>query len=237
MPATGLWVKVAATLPRHYKTENLSKALSLPTHEVVGKLVSLWIYAVEFANTGLLTMDDIRRGFLSADEPQDYKSVMTVIQALCDCGMPHHLGFLEPAEIPSDEIDGQTQTWLLHDWDDYSGTYQPGMVREDNGERSFKSYKKKKNKTLKEENKEELKTADNSSDRAGQEQAGEKSALLKQERYTLPRVQSDLVRSRGSNFNGVRRSLDAALQSLRETIEQKASATSVDAACHNSGSD
>lgn len=136
MPA-GLWIKVAATLPRHYKTEYLSRALSLPVHEVVGKLVTLWIYAVEFANSGLLTLDDIRRGFFAPDEPCNTAAVQLVADALCDCGGPGHCGFLERFDLPAE--DGEEAgpvMYGVHDWQEYSGVFQPDS--------DVSSYKKRK---------------------------------------------------------------------------------------------
>lgn len=146
MPA-GLWIKVAATLPRHYKTEYLSRALSLPVHEVVGKLVTLWIYAVEFANAGLLTLDDIRRGFFATDEPCDEAAVQLVADALCDCGGPGHCGFLERFELPSDggDEDAGPVMYGIHDWQEYSGVFQP---------ESDLSYKKRKDSKKKRQEKE-----------------------------------------------------------------------------------
>lgn len=215
MAASGLWVKVAATLPRHYKTEALARALNLPIHEVVGKLVSLWIYAVEFANAGVLTLDDVRRGFLSHDEPQDYESVMLVIAALRDCGMPHHAGFIEEYQMPDDDEDTTVKTWLLHDWDSYSGTYQPGMVRDENGDLSVTYYKKRRGtKRVKKEEK----TAGEMPDGGA---SAEKPVSTKETPRTaetekplsalLPRVLKPLVDGEGYNFSRTREALRARL--------------------------
>ena len=78
MPSGGLWCKVAVTLPRHIKTERLAADLGIPIPEAVGRLVMMWIYAVEMSPSGLLTEDDIQRSFcLNSD-----LSVSMAVQAL-----------------------------------------------------------------------------------------------------------------------------------------------------------
>lgn len=211
MAAAGLWVKVAATLPRHYKTENLARALSLPIHEVVGKLVSLWIYAVEFANAGLLTEDDIRRGFFSADEPADEESVKLVADALCECGGLGHEGFLERWTLPEEDggSDGPA-VYALHDWPEYSGSFQPG------GDSSYKNRgeSKRKKKTDLENaapanddgtaRKNETPPADK---KAGNE--GKSEPALKP-----PKVVQPLLNSAGQSYADVRARLLAQLRTL-----------------------
>ena len=201
MAAPGLWVKVAATVPRHYKTEALARALALPIHEVVGKLVSLWIYAVEFANSGLLTRDDIRRGFFAADEPCDEESVTTVINALRDCGLPGHLGFIEELSITDEDMPAPT-CYALHDWARYSGTYQP---------EASPSYKKKRKKDYVEKEVDEESPPParavmvTTPATAIAKEPESKASSLKEEPHLpkLPVVREPLLESRGENYRAV----------------------------------
>ncbi len=201
MPASGLWVKVGASLPRHYKTLKLAEMLALPVHEVIGKLVSLWIYTVEFANEGILTADDIRRGFFSADEPQDDSAVDTVIAALRDCGRPSHEGFIEEFEALDDDIEGDRRRFGVHDWTDYSGVYQPCRDGEQEVN-SRASYKKRKKKG---EKKEETPTPcrDVSIESTAQASKVQNSYEGTREHYDLPEVKTPLVMSAGESFKSI----------------------------------
>lgn len=116
MAAGGLWCKVAVTLPRHLKTRRLAEALGIPVPEAVGRLVCLWIYAVEMSPSGLLTDEDIQASFcLDSD-----LSVNMAVQALTAAGGDLHEGFLT---LMDDGGLVGTPCYALHDWTDYSGVY------------------------------------------------------------------------------------------------------------------
>lgn len=197
MAATGLWVKVGAALPRHYKTAKLAEQLAIPVHECVGKLVCLWIYCVEFANEGVLTLEDFRRAFFAADEPQDTAAVEFALRALCDCGMPSHAGFLDDI-TPQGATSDDERRYMVHDWTAYSGTYRPDITDDARALSSIRRRKEKREKTTKEQNAPTVTPATSAASAPKVTAQESKSAPS-----VLPTVAQPLAHNAGDNFRNV----------------------------------
>lgn len=146
MAMVGLWVKVAAGLPRHPKTLGLATALQISVEETIGRLIKLWIYALEFCPSGILRRGDILTGFCVTGDNPDF-----VIQSLRTCGGPRG-GFLDTIYDPQAE----DEKYYLHDWADYSGvvgfsTKHNTVTARQNDDDAPSLSSKKKRKELKEE--------------------------------------------------------------------------------------
>lgn len=123
MAAAGLWVKVMTTLPRSPKTAKLADDLGIPIAEAVGRLVLLWIYCVEYTQSGLITYDDLRNSFCSGSD----MSPELAAEALVNCGGAVRAGFLDL--LDDGDLLGGGPCYAVHDWQDYSGTFQPAYYK------------------------------------------------------------------------------------------------------------
>ena len=178
MPSGGLWCKVAVTLPRHIKTERLAADLGIPIPEAVGRLVMMWIYAVEMSPSGLLTEDDIQRSFcLNSD-----LSVSMAVQALTAAGGSTREGFL--VQLDDGGLVGRPM-YALHDWGDYSGVYD-GRSR-----------------TRREEVRGEKKDETPASAAVAADEDARKRAALRKERDARTAAEPPLYNGRGYNFKGL----------------------------------
>jgi hypothetical protein len=98
-----MWVQVDTNLPRHFKMRKAAARLRVCEPQMIGHLVCLWSYALEMCPEGEISrlgMDGIA---LAAQWPGEAEPFF---QTLVD------VGFVEVID----------DTWLLHDWKDYSGS-------------------------------------------------------------------------------------------------------------------
>jgi DnaD/phage-associated family protein len=98
------WLKIDETLSDHPKVIKVAEALKLDKDMVVGKLVRLWIWALNNREDGVFTRQDV--GTIA--EVMRYKGKADkLIQALVESGLLNEKG----------------GSWIIHDWTDYAGGY------------------------------------------------------------------------------------------------------------------
>jgi hypothetical protein len=95
-----LWIPVHQTLPRHPKLRRCARELDVDQATVVGRLVMLWTWALDFAPDGWIDNYADLCDALGVDEAEDGWGET----------LSRH-GFLDPYD------DG----WQIHDWEDYGG--------------------------------------------------------------------------------------------------------------------
>lgn len=122
------WIEVHQELPGLFKTQNVADALDLPPVHVVGHLVALWLWALDNAQHGRVSVSEraIAQAAQWLGDPHQF------VEALVTCGGPERKGFLER--------DGRV--FVLHDWDDYAGRLEDSRKR--NRDRMREERKKKK---------------------------------------------------------------------------------------------
>lgn len=116
------WIEVQQSLVRHPKTRKAARQLDMPRVHLVGHLVALWAWAVDYARDGDLadfTWAEIEEGAEWEGQPD------ALVEAL------YLAGFL-------DSDDGGA-TLRLHDWDDYSGGKLEQLERKKAGNRRRQS--------------------------------------------------------------------------------------------------
>ena len=101
------WLKVYTNLPRHPKVAQAAAYLGMGRTEVVGMLVALWLWALEYSPQGL-----IPGGYRELGEIIGYptRSVRRVINAFYSAGL----------------LDKVDSNFKIHDWMDYAGALIAG---------------------------------------------------------------------------------------------------------------
>lgn len=103
------WIRVEQSLRNHPKLRKAAKLLGLSEAEIVGRLMYLWWWAVDYAPDGDLSRYTVEDVELAADwggEPGAF------VEAFCNCGYGKGAGFLER------DAEGRLK---IHDWQDYAG--------------------------------------------------------------------------------------------------------------------
>lgn len=118
------WLPIWSNLPDHYKTQRAAAALEVGVAAMVGYLVNLWIWAVEYAADGSLkgfSYEDIARA--ARVEPDAPFTPDRFVEALVGCGRDKGAGFLE--------FDPQG-VLVLHEWmeRDHAGGHAQKLKRE-----------------------------------------------------------------------------------------------------------
>lgn len=106
MAMPSLWIKTSVSLPRHPKTRSAAALLGVSIAEMVGRLIMLWTYALEFYPDGIFPS---KAEIIYAVEWEGDSD--SFISALLSAG-GHQAGFIEI---------GNGDSYYLHDWSDYSG--------------------------------------------------------------------------------------------------------------------
>lgn len=135
MAASGLWVKVMATVGRSLKTRKVAEDLGIPVPEVIGRLVLLWVQAVEFCPDGLITLADLSVSFCAGS---DLTSGMAA-KCLVEAGLPNKAGFLDPLDDPPGY--DVLSVFRIHGWEEYSGAFSPSFKKRDEGEKKRREEK------------------------------------------------------------------------------------------------
>lgn len=102
------WIKYPRSLINNPKTKRVSRKLGIPAVHIIGHLLSLWSWAVDFAPDGNLkhfTAEDIADAAGWEGDPDVF------VEALISCGIRGG-GFLD--RVNDDEL-------CIHDWDDHTG--------------------------------------------------------------------------------------------------------------------
>lgn len=110
MAFSSQWIKTATTLPRHPKLKRLAEILDISEPEALGRLVFLWVYALEFRPAGIFE----NAAEVAAAMCWTKSTPAELLDALRNCG-GFAAGFVD-YETPDDE-----GIVVLHDWHDYTG--------------------------------------------------------------------------------------------------------------------
>ncbi len=101
------WIRVNTSISIHPKTKRAAKVLGVHRLQMVGHLVSLWSWCMQFAPDGDLCKfnpDEIADGACWEGDPKKF------VDTLVNCGPGESVGFLEDDGIGL----------KVHDWSDYS---------------------------------------------------------------------------------------------------------------------
>ena len=113
------WVEVQQSLIRHPKTKKAASLLGIHRLQLVGHVVALWAWAVDYArdgNLGAYNWEEIEEGALWDGQDQ------ALVEAL------YIAGFLDS--------DDNAETFRIHDWCEYSGGKLDQLERKKAGNRA-----------------------------------------------------------------------------------------------------
>jgi len=99
-----LWIPVHQTLVRHPKLRRCARALDVDNAELIGRLVMLWTWALDYAADGHI---HDREDIIEAMELTDPEEPGTYVDCLVD------FGFLD--------VDDEVGGYRIHDWYEYGG--------------------------------------------------------------------------------------------------------------------
>ncbi len=104
-----MWIESHQSLRNHPKVRKSARLAGINEFEMIGRLHAFWWWAMDYAPTGDVTKytnEDIEDAVDWGGESGKFAN------ALIDCGLGGHSGFIEVTS------DGQR---LIHDWDEYGG--------------------------------------------------------------------------------------------------------------------
>lgn len=134
-----LWIKTSISLSRHPKTRHAAELLGVDVPTLIGHLIMLWCYVLEFYPDGCLpSKSELCRG---AGWPVD--DAERFVLALLRAGEPTRAGFIEIEIMLSERCDEEAPIYL-HDWIDYSGTFDAKKRGASQREEKKREYIKKK---------------------------------------------------------------------------------------------
>jgi hypothetical protein len=96
------WIKVDQRLARHPKVKRAARTLDVPRATLIGHLVLMWWWAVDYAPDGHIAVGDLDDVTDEADWRGDPAAFAAALQSA---------GLLDP-------VDGG---WVIHDWHEYGG--------------------------------------------------------------------------------------------------------------------
>lgn len=104
-----MWIESHQSLRNHPKVRKAARLAGINEFEMIGRLHAFWWWAMDYAPTGDITKytnEDIEDAVDWDGDGGQFAN------ALIDCGLGGHSGFIEVTS------DGQR---LIHDWDEYGG--------------------------------------------------------------------------------------------------------------------